>query len=182
MSYLVKPKDLAPERRERLTPDTSLPTTCIIGAGSSGIASAKALYEARLPFDCFELGSDVGGTWVFQNSNGQSACYDTLEINTSCPRMAYSDFPMPKGYPSYAMHDQIAAYFKAYVDHFGFGHTITFNTRVDRVERTDAGRWLVSFTGPDGSEQREYDNVMVANGHHWDPRLPRPCLSRHVRR
>ena len=33
MSYLVKPKDRAPARRERLTPDPSLPTTCVIGAG-----------------------------------------------------------------------------------------------------------------------------------------------------
>ena len=175
MSYLVKPKDRAPARRERLTPDASLPTTCVIGAGSSGIAAAKALYEARLPFDCFELGSAIGGTWVYRNPNGQSACYETLEINTSCPRMAYSDFPMPEDYPAYALHDQVAVYFAAYVEHFGFGHTITFNTRVDKVEPTDYGRWRVTITGPDGTEEREYDNVMVANGHHWDARLPDPA-------
>ena len=27
----------------------------IIGAGSSGIATCKALYDAGVPFDCFEL-------------------------------------------------------------------------------------------------------------------------------
>ncbi|MEO7268174.1 MAG: NAD(P)-binding domain-containing protein [Knoellia sp.] len=175
MSYLVKPKDLAPARREPLLSDPGLPTTCVIGAGSSGIAAAKALYEAQVPFDCFELGSAIGGNWVFRNPNGQSACYETLEINTSCPRMAYSDFPMPSNYPDYAQHHQIADYFAAYVDHFGFRHTLTFNTRVDKVERTDTGRWRVSLTGPDGSEQREYDNVVVANGHHWDPRWPDPA-------
>ncbi|MCW2756590.1 MAG: monooxygenase, partial [Nocardioidaceae bacterium] len=175
MSYLVHPSDRAPAREERLAPDPSLPTTCVIGAGSSGIAAAKALYEARLPFDCFELGSAVGGTWVYRNPNGQSACYETLEINTSCPRMAYSDFPMPEDYPDYAVHHQIADYFAAYVDHFGFRHTITFDTRVDKVARTDAGRWLVSLTGPDGAQQREYDNVVVANGHHWDARWPDPA-------
>lgn len=175
MSYLVKPQDRAPARREQLTPDPSLPTTCVIGAGSSGIAAAKALYEARLPFDCFELGSAIGGTWVYQNPNGQSACYETLEINTSCPRMAYSDFPMPKDYPAYAVHHQIADYFADYVEHFGFEHTITFDTRVDKVEPTDDGRWLVTVSGPAGTEQRGYDNVMVANGHHWDARLPDPA-------
>ena len=175
MSYLVKPQDRAPARRERLPSDAKMPTTCVIGAGSSGIAAAKTLYEARLPFDCFELGSAVGGTWVYENPNGQSACYETLEINTSCPRMAYSDFPMPEDYPDYAKHHQVADYFAAYVDHFGFRHTITFDTRVDTVEPTEAGRWLVSFTGPDGAQQREYDNVMVANGHHWDARWPDPA-------
>lgn len=175
MAYLVKPKDRAPARPEPLAPDPSLPTTCVIGAGSSGIAAAKALYEARLPFDCFELGSDIGGTWVYQNSNSQSACYQTLEINTSCPRMSYSDFPMPTDYPAYAAHHQVADYFQSYVDHFGFRHTITFDTRVEKVEPIEDGRWLVSFTGPGGAQQRTYDNVMVANGHHWDARLPDPA-------
>ena len=175
MAYLVKPRDRAPARRERLVPDAGLPTTCVIGAGSSGIAAAKALYEARLPFDCFELGSAIGGTWVHENPNGQSACYETLEINTSCPRMAYSDFPMPPDYPDYAAHHQVAAYFAAYVDHFAFRHTITFDTRVESVERTEAGRWRVSVIGPDCPHQQEYDNVVVANGHHWDARLPEPA-------
>ncbi|TMK26829.1 MAG: hypothetical protein E6G62_01445, partial [Actinobacteria bacterium] len=31
-----------------------LPRACIIGAGSSGIAAAKALHERGVPFDCFE--------------------------------------------------------------------------------------------------------------------------------
>ena len=109
-----------------------------------------------------------------RNSNGQSACYETLEINTSCPRMSYSDFPMPADYPAYAAHHQVADYFQSYVDHFGFRHTITFDTRVDKVEPTADGRWLVTFTGPDGP-QRDYDNVVVANGHHWDARLPEPA-------
>jgi len=30
------------------------PTAAIIGAGSSGIAAAKALHERGIPFDCFE--------------------------------------------------------------------------------------------------------------------------------
>jgi cation diffusion facilitator CzcD-associated flavoprotein CzcO len=31
-----------------------LPNVCVIGAGSSGIAAAKALHERGVPFDCFE--------------------------------------------------------------------------------------------------------------------------------
>ena len=46
---------------------------------------------------------------------------------------------------------------------------------MDSVEPTADGRWLVAVTGPDGPRQREYDNVMVANGHHWDARLPDPA-------
>ncbi len=105
-----------------------LPNVCLIGAGSSGIAAAKALHERGIPFDCFEKSDRVGGNWVFENKNGMSAAYRDLFINTSRPRMEYSDFPMPESYPDFPHHTQIAAYFDAYVDHFGLRELITFET------------------------------------------------------
>lgn len=174
MAYFVKPDDRAPAVTAPIHPDESLPRVCVIGAGSSGIAAAKTLYMARVPFDCFEKGSDIGGNWVFQNTNGQSACYETLEINTSCPRMAYSDFPMPEDYPDYASHEQVHAYFEDYVQHFGFRHTIQFNSEVTRVSPLSDGRWEVRVQGPNGETTHIYDAVMVANGHHWDPKWPEP--------
>ena len=174
MPYFVRASHLAPAVTEPIPPDESLPRVCIIGAGSSGLAAAKALYLARIPFDCFEMGSAIGGNWLYDNPNGQSACYETLEINTSCPRMAFSDFPMPRDYPPYARHDQVHAYFESYVDHFGFRHTLTFDTTVERVEPDPTGGWRVTVSGPDGTHTRTYDAVMVANGHHWDARWPDP--------
>ncbi len=177
MAYLVKQKDKAPARHSRIEPDSRHPRVCVIGAGSSGIAAAKALHEAAIPFECYEAGPVVGGNWVFENPNGQSACYDSLEINTSCPRMSFSDFPMPANYPPYAKHHQVAAYFDDYVEHFGFGHTITFETRVDTVApaTSDPTRWDVTVTDSDGTRTETFDAVVVANGHHWNPRWPEPA-------
>ncbi|GAA4108503.1 NAD(P)/FAD-dependent oxidoreductase [Knoellia locipacati] len=175
MAYLVKQRHRAPAVTTPVPTDPSLPRACVIGAGSSGIAAAKALAEAGVPFDWFEQGSVVGGNWVLDNPNGQSACYETLEINTSCPRMAYSDFPMPADYPAYARHDQVAAYFDAYVDHFALRDRITFETTVVEVAREPDGSWTVRTDGPDGTRTRTYDAVLVANGHHWDPRWPDPA-------
>ncbi|MFD4420991.1 flavin-containing monooxygenase [Agromyces sp. NPDC058484] len=174
MPYLVKAGHRAAAVTASVTVDESLPRACVIGAGSSGIAAAKALHLAGMPFDCFEQGSAIGGNWLFENPNGRSACYETLEINTSCARMAFSDFPMPARYPEYARHDQVHAYFEQYVDHFGFRDRITFDTTVTRVTRDEHGGWLVQTSGPDGDHVREYDAVLVANGHHWDPRWPDP--------
>jgi dimethylaniline monooxygenase (N-oxide forming) len=150
----------------------SLPRTCIIGAGSSGIAAAKTLHQRGLPFDCYEKSDRVGGNWVFRNKNGMSACYRGLNINTSRTRMQFPDYPMPADYPDFPHHTQIAAYFDAYVDHFGFRSKILFERGVARVEPLkDTGGFLVT---PEGGAPVRYDAVIVANGHHWKPRWPDP--------
>src|SRR3989440_45244 len=150
---------------------SSLPRACVIGAGSSGIAGAKALHERGIPFDCFEKSDRVGGNWVFGNRNGMSSAYRSLHINTSRERMEYSDFPMPKSYPVFPHHPHIARYFDAYVDHFGFRDRIRFETGVERAERRPDGVWVVTL---DTGDTRYYDALLVANGHHWDPRWPEP--------
>jgi dimethylaniline monooxygenase (N-oxide forming) len=151
----------------------SLPRACVIGAGSSGIAAVKALYERGLPFDCFEASDVVGGNWVFGNRNGMSAAYRDLFINVSRERMSYSDFPMPTSYPDFPHHTHIREYFDAYVDHFGLRDAITFNTRVARAARRAEGGWEITL---DTGETRLYDALLVANGHHWDPRMPEPAF------
>jgi cation diffusion facilitator CzcD-associated flavoprotein CzcO len=148
----------------------------VIGAGSSGIAAAKGLHERGLPFDCYEKSDRVGGNWVFGNKNGVSSAYRSLHINTSRERMEYSDFPMPRDYPDFPHHSQIARYFDTYVDHFGFRDKIVFNTGVQHAQRGDDGVWTVTL---DDGETKHYDMVLVANGHHWNPRWPEPAFPGH---
>jgi dimethylaniline monooxygenase (N-oxide forming) len=151
---------------------SDLPYVCVVGAGSSGIAAAKGLHERGIPFDCIEKSDRVGGNWVFGNRNGMSSSYRSLHINTSRERMEYSDFPMPKSYPDFPHHTHIAEYFDNYVEHFGFRDRILFETGVERAERNEDGTFAVTL---DTGETRRYDAVVVANGHHWDPRWPEPA-------
>jgi dimethylaniline monooxygenase (N-oxide forming) len=148
-----------------------LPTVCVIGAGSSGIAAAKALHERGIAFDCYEKSDQVGGNWVFGNRNGMSSAYRSLHINTSRERMEYSDFPMPKAYPDFPHHTHIAQYFNDYVDRFGVRDKIVFETGVEHARREDDGVWTITL---DTGKTRSYDALLVANGHHWDPRWPEP--------
>jgi dimethylaniline monooxygenase (N-oxide forming) len=150
----------------------------VIGAGSSGIAAVKTLHERGFEFDCFETSDRVGGLWVYKNRNGLSAAYRSLHTNTSRDRTGYAAFPMPGTVPDYPHHAHLAAYFDAYVDHFGFRDRITFETTVTRAERMPDGRWEVST---DRGASRNYDALVVANGHHWDPRLPEPPFPGHDR-
>lgn len=149
----------------------ALPKACIIGAGSSGLTTCKALQEREIPFDCFELSDDIGGNWYYDNPNGLSSIYRQLHIDTSKSRMAFSDFPMPAAYPNYASHEQVFQYFSAYADHFGLRRRITFNTGVEKARLGEDGLWQVALST---SERRLYDALFVCNGHHWDPRWPEP--------
>ncbi|MGE5281335.1 MAG: NAD(P)-binding domain-containing protein [Chloroflexota bacterium] len=147
---------------------------CVIGAGSSGIAACQVLAARGLDFDCFEKGSEVGGNWRYENDNGMSSAYRSLHINTSRKLMAYATYPMPDDYPDYPDHFQIARYFDDYVDHFGLRERIRFRTEVKSVVPAD-GEWEVTVEDADGGEEtHRYRAVLVANGHHWDPRWPEP--------
>ena len=136
---------------------SSKPKTCIIGAGCSGFTMAKRLKDYGLPYDCFEMSDDIGGNWYYKNPNGTSSCYQSLHLDTS------------DDWPDFPHHAQLLQYFHDYVDHFGLRETITFNTAVTDCERLPDGRWKVTLST---GESREYDAVAVANGHHWDARMP----------
>lgn len=151
-----------------MSSSTTADRICILGAGSSGIVAAKVLREHGLAVDVFEKGSGIGGNWRYRNDNGQSAAYASLHINTSKTRMAFSDFPMPDDYPPYPHHRQILAYFESYVDHFGVRAAIRFRTEVAEVAPEEGG-WRVRLGS---GEPLRYRAVLVANGHHWCPKLP----------
>ena len=148
-----------------------LPRVCLVGAGSSGIAVAKAFSDKQIPFDCYEKSDRVGGNWVFKNKNGVSSAYRSLHINTSRTKMQYADFPMPEEYPDFPHHELIARYFDAYVDHFGLRSRITFETGVERIERRATGGYDVTL---DDGRTLGYDAIAIANGHHWQPQWPDP--------
>lgn len=147
---------------------------CIIGAGSSGLAAAKVLHENAIAFDWFEMSSGIGGNWRYNNDNGRSTAYDTLYIDTSKDRMAYSDFPMPAAFPNYPHHSQVLEYFQRYAEHFGLISLINFRTRVVRVEPLFKACYEVTTEdlNSGAKETKTYEAVLVCNGHHWHPKMP----------
>ncbi|HET8604982.1 MAG TPA: NAD(P)-binding protein, partial [Marmoricola sp.] len=145
------------------------PRVCVIGAGCSGITTAKRLKEFGIDYDQFELSDDVGGNWYFRNPNGRSSVYESLHIDTSTTRLQFEDLPAPEDWPDFPHHSLVHAYFRDYTDHFGLRDNITFRTGVEHAVRRDDGGWdVVLSTGG----RRAYTDLVVANGHHWSPRMP----------
>lgn len=142
---------------------------CIIGAGCSGFSTAKRLKDFGIAYDQFEGSDEIGGNWYYQNPNGKSACYQSLHIDTSKHRLAFEDFPVPENWPDFPHHSQLLDYFKSYVDHFNLRDQISFNTMVEDAQRESDGLWRVRLST---GETRRYRALIVANGHHWDPKTP----------
>lgn len=155
-----------------------MPGVCVIGAGSSGLASCQVLHARGIAFDCFEAGSSVGGNWRYDNDSGRSSAYRSLSAKSSRRGMQYASFPMPGHYPDYLSHDMIAQYLDDFTDHFGFRGKIRFRTEVTRAEPAPGGGWDVTVQDRDtGAEHTErYNSVLVASGHHWDPQYPDPAI------
>ena len=143
-------------------------TACIVGAGASGITVAKSLRERGIAFDWFEKGSAVGGLWRYDNDSGTSSAYRSLQIDTSSRSLAYPDFAVPRHWPAYLGADRVLAYLEGYAREFGVDGAVQTSTEVTSV-RPVAGRWQVTT---DRHGTREYDAVVVANGHLSVPRLP----------
>jgi dimethylaniline monooxygenase (N-oxide forming) len=142
---------------------------CLIGAGASGIAAARALSVRGIRFDWFEARDRIGGIWAFDGDDSSSA-YDHLHINVSRPRIEFSDLPMPASYPQYPHHAQLAAYFERYVRHFGLDRRLRLQAPVTAARRLGPGQWEVEAAG----RAERYRALVVANGHHSKPRWPQP--------
>lgn len=152
---------------------STAPHVCVIGAGPSGITAAKNCLEAGLPVTVFEKNDKVGGNWVFNASTGHSSVYENTHIISSRIWSEYEDFPMPEDYPEYPNHRQLQAYFERYARHFGVMEQIRFHTRVDQVTRAEDGQWVVQYSAPEGGvHEARFSHLMVANGHHWNPKYP----------
>jgi len=142
---------------------------CVIGAGPSGIAAAKAVLDAGFhDLTIYDRGGEVGGNWVFDADSGHSSVFETTHIISSKKYSQYDDYPMPEEYHDYPSHQQLAAYFQGYARHFGLHPYIRFRTLVERCDLLEDGRWRVRTDR--GAET--FDWLLVANGHHWKPRWP----------
>ena len=144
----------------------SAPTTAVIGAGISGLTAGKMLDDYGVPYTCFERSDRVGGNWAFDNPNGHSSAYRSLHIDTSKHQLSFKDFPMPEDYPDFPHHTQIKDYLDAYTDTFGLREHIEFRNGVEHAERVEGGWEITDQAG----DVRHFDLLVVANGHHWDPR------------
>jgi cation diffusion facilitator CzcD-associated flavoprotein CzcO len=139
---------------------------CIVGAGISGLVTAKTFYAKGHDVTVYERGADLGGVWELSRS------YPGIQTQTPRDLYRYSDFPMPKDFPEWPSGKQVYQYLNSYVDHFKIRPFINFSTTVTNIaERADGkAGWDVSIETADGkSATQSFDFVVVCNGTFSNP-------------
>ena len=157
---------------------TSLQATqeqiALIGAGPSGLSAARAFSKHGIPFQGFEMHTDVGGLWNIGNT--RSTVYESAHLISSKHMTEFKEFPMPEGTADYPSHRELLDYFQAYAKHFDLKRHFRFGVRVVRVEPISQAadtRWRVTLDPGNGQlESAEYKGVVIANGILAEPNMP----------
>ncbi|MGG5822324.1 flavin-containing monooxygenase [Falsiroseomonas sp. HW251] len=140
----------------------------VIGAGAGGLCAAKNLLARGIEVTIFEVGTRIGGLWVYNNDSGLSPAYRSLHINSEAKVSSFIDFPFEPGTPLYPNAARMERYFRDYAEHFRLTSRIRFNSRVTAIVPDGSG-YRVEIE--DGSAHR-FDGVVVASGHQSVPRHP----------
>lgn len=151
-------------------------SVCVIGAGPSGLTTAKWFRDEGFKVTVMEEDDAVGGMWLYQKQR----VYDSLSTNSSKEMMEFSDFPFPPDIHAeeYPHANKIVAYYQAYAKQFGLSSLVEFNTRViSVVPRSDSRmpQWEVTVEqnsrGVKNKVKRIFDAVIVCCGLYRTPKM-----------
>ncbi len=150
----------------------------IIGAGPSGLASARALQRVGITARGFEASHGVGGLWDI--TNPRSTMYDSAHLISSRTTTQFTEFPM-RTTVDYPGHGLMAEYFADYAAEFGLADLFEFNTRVIQLEpsevtdgatRRHTWKLTTAHTGSGERREQNFDHVIIANGTLAEPNVP----------
>jgi cation diffusion facilitator CzcD-associated flavoprotein CzcO len=83
--------------------------------------------------------------------------------------MQYPSFPAPDSMAEFPHHGELLAYLERYAEANDLLPRITCSARVERARPANGG-WQVTVPG---AEPGQFDALVVASGHYWDPEIPK---------
>ncbi len=139
---------------------------CVIGAGVSGLAAAKAFTARGHRVRVLERGADLGGVWDPARS------YPDVQTQSPKDLYRYTDKAMPDSYPEWPRGPQVHAYLADYARTHGVDRLIRFKTTVLQMNRRrdqQAGWRLELRNADERISQEDFDFVAVCTGQFNEP-------------
>jgi cation diffusion facilitator CzcD-associated flavoprotein CzcO len=138
---------------------------CIIGAGVSGLAAAKAFSARGHRVTMVERSGDLGGVWEPARS------YPDVQTQSPKELYRYTDKAMPESYPEWPKGPQVHAYLAEYARDYGLDRLIRFNTEVVGMNRRPDSKpgWRLDLRGSGGVTTEDFDFVAVCTGQFNEP-------------
>jgi dimethylaniline monooxygenase (N-oxide forming) len=136
----------------------------VVGAGPSGLVTAKTLKENGFEVVIYESADSIGGTFKYRS-------YENAELVSSRQLTAFSDFRIPVRTDGVgADHVSLEAYvqyLESYAQNFSILQLIQFNNPVVNISKS-AEKYIVSTN----SSTKVFDAVAVCSGLHVHPNCP----------
>jgi cation diffusion facilitator CzcD-associated flavoprotein CzcO len=140
---------------------TTKKKVAVIGAGVSGLVTAKTFKEKGHDVTIIERSHDLGGVWELSRS------YPDVQTQSPKDLYRYTDKPMPDDYPEWPKGPQVHAYLNSYAADYNLRDLTRFNTSVSEMTRRADGKkgWTLHLVDQNGKESTEdFDFVSVCTG------------------
>jgi dimethylaniline monooxygenase (N-oxide forming) len=138
---------------------------CVIGAGISGLTTAKSFLQKGFDVTVYEKGSSIGGVWAPARS------YSGVTTQTTRDAYSFSDFPMPSEYPDWPTGEQVFEYLTLYAKHFDVTPRIQLNTSITSIVRKGS-YWEVEVLNNAQVKTELFDFVAICSGTFHKPFIP----------
>ncbi|XP_069154261.1 flavin-containing monooxygenase FMO GS-OX-like 2 [Solanum lycopersicum] len=162
----------------------------VIGAGASGIVTARELQREGHRVIVFEKSNQLGGLWVYNprvetdllslDPNREivhSSLYKSLRTNLPRKLMSFSDCSFDCAENgnrlNFPEHEEVLRFLNEFAKDFAINELIRLNTEVVRVAPVEFGgnRWVVESKSEELSSEEVFDSVVICNGHYTVPRI-----------
>ncbi len=152
------------------TSSTDAGTYAVIGAGPSGLAAARNLQRAGIPWTGYELASGVGGLWDIDGP--RSTVYESAHLISSKRTTEFAEHPMGDDVADYPSHRELLAYFRDFARRFDLTSGFRFETEVVAAAPHPDGGWTVTVEHAGERIEHRHAGVLVANGTLSEPSVP----------
>ena len=147
----------------------------IIGAGASGLISAKVLLDKGFDVRVFEKTNNVAGVWNYSEQEG--ALYKSLRTNLPKEIMTFENAQVSyKADKSFINYDEVRACLEDNAKVWQIDKLVQLNSEVIKLEPidnlSDQPAWQLTYIKDHESFKEEFNFVVVCNGHYNTPKIP----------